>query len=112
MEFYGLSLVKAVYTMHPAEVVLLIAGLPARSRYAARLAGEEHGAGWSTQDWLALDTRNAIEGLRAVVVNMAAGKDKKPFREWTHYPGKGKQDRAKRSAVINRLESLATPVTE
>lgn len=112
MEFYGLRLVEAVDTMHPVEVVLLIAGLPSRSRYAARLAGEEHGTGWDLQDWLSLDLRNSLEGLRATVVNMAAGKDKDSFREWTHYPGKGKQDQAKYKRTINRLEGLAQPVTE
>lgn len=98
--------------MDPVEVVLLIAGLPARSRYASRLGGEEHGTGWALQDWLALDTRNALEGLRATVVNMAAGKDKKSFREWTHYPGKQQQERVETRRALDRLASIATPVTE
>lgn len=111
-EVYGLRLTQAVDSMHPVEVVLLIAGLPDNSRYAARLMGEERGVGWSIQDWLALDTRNALEGLRATVVNMAAGKDRKAFREWDHYPGKEHQEQAKAHRTISRLESIATPVTE
>jgi len=94
------------------EVVLLIAGLPARSRYASRLMGEDHGSGWSIQDWLALDTRNALEGLRATVVNIAFGKDRKAFREWEHYPGKEQQERAKARQTLTRLADIATPVTE
>lgn len=94
------------------EVLVLIAGLPEHSRYHARLIGEDHGGGWTTQDWVALDTRNALEGLRALVVNALAGKDRKAFREWEHYPGKEQQRQAKLSQTLNRLESLATPVTK
>ena len=112
MEFYGLRLTEAVLSMDPVEVVLLVSGLPARSRYASRLAGEEHGSGWDVKDWLALDTRNALEGLRATVINLAAGKNKKAFREWTHYPGKGNQEKVERQAAVSRLASIATPVTE
>lgn len=112
MEFYGLRLTEAVLTYDPVEVVLLVAGLPARSRYAARLEGEPHGTGWAVQDWLNLDTRNTLEGLRATVVNMAAGKDKRPFREWTHYPGHQRQEKVDTRRALDRLAQVATPVTE
>lgn len=112
MEFYGLRLVEAIDTMHPVEVLLLISGLPHRSRYAARLVGEETGVGWTVHDWLALDTRNALEGLRSTVINALSGKDKKAFRDWTAYPGyKSDTDKARDRAVAT-LRAIAQPVTE
>lgn len=97
---------------HPAEVVLLVAGLPANSRYANRLMGEEHGAGWDLQDWLALDTRNAVEGLRAAVISIADNKRRDVFREWTRYPGREAERRAKQKARVSRLDQLAQPIME
>lgn len=111
-QHYGLRLVEVVQTWHPVEVVLLIAGLPPTSRYAARAAGEETGAGWDTQDWLLMDLRNSTEALRATVVSLASGKKKSTFRPWEHYPGKAVQEKAKQKATINRIGQMATPVTE
>lgn len=100
----------------PVEVVLLISGLPASSRYAARLSGERQTSGWDLRDWLALDTRNALEGLRATVVAMASGKKKNQFREWTSYPGQEAQETVKKQASVESkvswLQSIATPITE
>lgn len=111
-EVYGLRLTEVALEWPPAEVVLLIAGLPARSRYASRLAGEEHGSGWDLQDWLALDTRNAVEGLRAAVISIADNKRRDVFREWTRYPGREAERRSKQRASLSRLGQLAQPVTE
>lgn len=111
-QYYGLRLTEVVATYEPCEAILLIVGLPGTSRYAARLGGESTGGGWDTQDWLALDTRNAIEALRATVANMAAGKAKHKFRQWDYYPGYDRQVKDKAAGKLNRLRSLATPVTE
>ena len=111
-EVYGLRLTEVVRTWEPVEVVLLIAGLPGTSRYAARLAGEENGRGWELANWLALDMRNALEGLRATVVSMASGKDKNTFREWNNYPGYNAMQTRKHKSTLARLESMATPVTK
>ena len=110
-QFYGLRLVDVVRTYEPCEAVLLISGLPATSRYAARLAGEETSAGWGTQEWLALDTRNAIEGLRATVANLAAGKAKHRFRPWEHYPGYDRAEKDKAARKLDKLRVLASPVS-
>lgn len=80
---------------HPTEVLLLIAGLPATSRYVARLAGEETGKGWSESQWLLLDLRNAVESLRAIKVAQGKKKKKVDFQEWKHYPGAGAEKRRK-----------------
>lgn len=111
-EFYGLRLTAVARDWHPAEVILLVAGLPARSRYANRLSGEEYGPGWDLQDWLALDTRNAVEGLRSAVISIADNKRRDVFREWTRYPGREAERRAKQRASLSRLDQLAQPVTE
>ena len=111
-QYYGLRLTEVVATYEPCEAVLLISGLPGTSRYAARLSGEEVGGGWGTSEWLALDTRNAIEALRATVANMAAGKNKHKFRPWDNYPGYDRGVKNKAKSKLNRLQSLATPVTE
>lgn len=92
--------------------MLLIAGLPATSRYAARLSGEAVGGGWGPSEWLALDMRNAVEALRATVANMAAGKNKASFRQWNHYPGYDSQRREVAAGKLDRLRSLASTVTE
>ena len=96
-----------VQEYHPAETILLIAGLPGTSRYAARLAGEQHGSGWDQQDWLALDTRNAIEALRATVASMAAPKKKQRVREWEHYPGYARQQEQRRAGKMDLLRAQA-----
>lgn len=110
-QYYNLRLTEVVDTYEPCEAVLLIAGLPGTSRYAARLGGEPTGGGWGTSEWLALDMRNAIEALRATVSNMAAGKNHSKFRQWEHYPGYDKQVKDKAAGKLDRLRSLATPVT-
>lgn len=89
-----------------------MAGLPGESRYANRLLGEEYGPGWDLQDWLALDARNAVEGLRAAVISIADNKRKDVFREWTRYPGRELEKRAKQKSQISRLDRMAQPVTE
>lgn len=80
---------------HPTEVLLLIAGLPATSRYAARLMGEEAGRGWSESQWLLFDLRNAVESLRAIKVAQGRKKRKLDFREWKYYPGAAAEKRRK-----------------
>lgn len=75
--------------------------------------GEESYTGWGAMEWLALDTRNALEGLRSTVVSMASGKGgRDTFRAWKHYPGYEQSRQAKRVAKVNRLAAMATQVTE
>lgn len=111
-QYYGLRLTEVVATYEPCEAILLIAGLPGTSRYAARLGGEAVGGGWDAQDWLALDMRNSIEALRATVSNMAAGKNKHKLRPWNHYPGYDKQVNQAKVGKMDKLRSLAAPMTE
>ena len=117
-QFYGLSLVEVVTTWDPVEVLLLINGLPASSRYAARMVGEPYGMGWDRTDWLALDTRNALEALRATVVSIASGKKgkKDTFKRWDSYPGKDAMDkmeqRKKVARNISKLETMAQDIRE
>lgn len=109
-EHYHLRLSEVVTAWHPVEVITLIHGLPARSRFFARLQGEESGEGFSATDWLALDTRNALEGLRATVTNLAAGKDKKDFRQWDTYPGAKALAEQRIAAKMESIRSLAKVV--
>ena len=111
-QYYGLRLTEVVAEYEPCEAVLLIAGLPGTSRYAARLSGESTGGGWDMRDWLALDMRNSIEALRATVANMATGKNKDKFRPWNHYPGYDRQVKRKAAGKMDRLRGMANPVTE
>ena len=111
-QYYGLRLTEVVAEYEPCEAILLISGLPGASRYAARHAGEANGGGWDSRDWLALDTRNAIEALRATVANWAAGKNKDTFHPWTHYPGYDRQVKRKAAGKLDRLRGMATSVTE
>lgn len=112
-EVYHLRLTEVVETWDPVEAVLLVHGLPATSRYAARLAGDPVGHGWDVVDWLALDTRNAVEGLRATVVAIASGKKGKAhFREWTDYPGREAQRIKRRERGLANLRARATDLTE
>ncbi len=102
-----MRLVEVVREWEPAEVVLLIAGLPARSRYARRLQGEKSGAGWDEHDWLALDARNAIEGVRAALVAMGDKKKKNTYRPWENYPGFEAEKKRKAHAKMQRFRALA-----
>lgn len=111
-QYYGLRLTEVVATYEPCEAVLLIAGLPGTSRYAARLSGEPEGGGWGATDWLALDTRNALEAIRATVANMASGKAKAKYREWEHYPGYAKAKGKAKVSKMDKLRSLAAPTIE
>ena len=111
-EHYGLRLVEVVREWEPAEVVLLISGLPARSRYARRLLGEKDGDGWDVRDWLALDTRNAIEGLRATVVAMGDKKKRNEFREWEHYPGRESEKKRQAASKLGRFRLLASELKD
>lgn len=111
MEIYGVRLVTAMQEMHPAEVVLLIDGLPERSRFHGRQLGERAGGGWSRADWLAFDMRNALEGLRATVAS-ALTKGGSDFREWEHYPGEQAERERKRRAAFDRAWRSATIVRE
>lgn len=111
-EVYGLSLVDAVHSRHPVEVVLLISGLPVSSRYVGRLIGERAGGGWSAQDWLALDARNILETVRCSVASaLAGGKAGKAgkFHEWDVYPGKEQQRRKKQNQAMAKLRAMAWP---
>ncbi|MDK8450994.1 hypothetical protein [Corynebacterium mastitidis] len=94
-EHYGLRLSQVALDWHPVEVLLLIAGLPPTSRYAARLMGEEAGRGWSEAHWLLFDLRNAVEAMRAMKVAEGKKKRKPDFREWKHYPGAAAEKRRK-----------------
>lgn len=97
--------------MHPVEVLLLIDGLPETSRFHARLLGEPRGRGWSRSEWLAFDTRNAIEGIRAQVGTTLT---KKPdsFREWNHYPGVEAEKARRRRQQFDRAWRGARIVEE
>lgn len=109
-QFYGLSLVDTIHTRHPVEVLLLISGLPDNSRYVGRYMGEAYGTGWSTQEWLALDTRNILEGLRTIVANAVSGKKSAgKFREWSVYPGKEQERRRKQDKAMAKLRAMAWP---
>lgn len=109
---------EVVTTWDPLEVLLLINGLPPSSRYAARVVGEPYGMGWDRTDWLALDTRNALEALRATVVGIASGKKSKKdtFRRWDNYPGRDAMERVEQRKKVARsmskLERMAQDVRE
>lgn len=109
-EHYGLRLVQAVGDYPAKEVLLLIYGLPASSRFAGRLAGEER-PGWDDALWLTLDLRNAVEALRTMKVNEGRGKGGKraEFREFDGYPGHAA---AKRKKAESNLASLRKRAAE
>lgn len=111
-EHYGLQLSRVVLQWSPVEVLLLIRGLPETSRYHARLAGDSSGRGWDRQDWLALDTRNALEGLRATVVSAVSGKKRNTFRDWEHYPGREAVETQQRKSKLSKLDRMAVDVTD
>lgn len=83
----------------PTEVLLLMDGLPERSRFKGRLQGEY--AGWETTDYLLLDLRNSVEGLRTAL----AGKKGK-YRSWDYYPGAKAQKRKEHKAYFNRMRAM------
>lgn len=110
MEFYGVSLVDAMQNRHPVEVLLLIQGLPENSRYVGRLMGEANARGWTTQEWLSLDMRNAMEGIRSAVVGFLSGKRSAgKFREWSVYPGKEQERRRQQDKAMAKLRNMAWP---
>ena len=111
-QYYGLRLTEVVAEYEPCEAVVLIAGLPGTSRYAARQAGEATGGGWGTSEWLALDTRNAIEGLRATVVAMGDKKKRNEFREWEHYPGRESEKKRQTADKLGRFRLLASELKD
>ncbi len=85
---------------------LLIAGLPQESRYAARIQGYDGGRGWTDQDFLRLDLRNAVEALR--VMYASQGKKKAKYREWDSFPGQRalkRRERAKRFDSYRKMLS-------
>lgn len=65
------------------------------------------GTSWDTPQWLALDTRNAIEALRVTVASMAAPKKKQKFRDWDNYPGYTRQQEQKRNNKMAALRGRA-----
>lgn len=77
-------------------------GLPAASRLAARMVGEEHGGCWAPSDFLALDARDTLESMRTLIAS-ALTREKAKFRQWEHYPG---HDAQKRAAARRRFEHL------
>lgn len=83
----------------PAEVLLLVDGLPDNSRYKGRLVGAD--SGWKDTDYLLFDVRNILENVRTGL----AGKKGK-FREWDHYPGAVAQKRMKREKYLKSLRKL------
>lgn len=94
---------------HPAEVMALVAELPGESRFHARMQGEALGLGFGPVDWLMLDMRNAVEGLRVMTAmrgqkNPSRDKAKKEFREWKHFPGAGVQARRRSRAAVESLK--------
>lgn len=108
-EVYGLRLTTVVEEWSPVEVVSLIAGLTTtRSRYAAELQGYEAGRSWNDTDFLALDSRNAVEGLRATLVGVVSRKKRDVFREWNDYPGKAVQAAKRTAAKIAGYRKLTS----
>ncbi|MGP5269800.1 hypothetical protein ACTXK0_05235 [Corynebacterium variabile] len=107
-EHYHLRLVAVVEDYTPAEALLLIYGLPARSRFQGRLMGEKR-PGWDDMQWLTLDLRNAVEALRTMKVNEGKKKGAKPtpFREWEARPGR---EAEKRRAASDNLAKLRRSV--
>lgn len=107
-EVYGLRLTDVVDNWSPAEAIALIAGLSkTRSRYAAKVQGHEQGMSWTDRDYLALDARNAVEGLRATVVSALTQKKKDIFREWNDYPGRAVQRAKKVASMLSAYRRLA-----
>lgn len=108
-QHYGLRLTQIVETWPAAEVLLLIDGLPEDSRYAARIAGERYGRGWSTVEFLLLDLRNAQEALRVMTANKGRKKGSKaePFREWTHYPGASETSRRRKTSKMAAYRKMS-----
>lgn len=107
---------EAVVNWPAVEVLLLVEGLPASSRYVGRHLGEDNQTGWDVTDWLLMDMRNAMESVRAMLASVGKKSAGNQFREWTNYPGREAMERAKREAKRKRtmdiLERLAVPVTE
>lgn len=98
-------------TWDPQEVLLLIVGLQERgdTLLAGRLAGEEQGTGWSVRDWLALDSRNELEGMRVMQANKGRkqGAKRVEFRQWDHYPGRKAESRRTTRSKMDQLRRLA-----
>lgn len=96
---------------NPIEVMLLVRGLPERSRFMARVQGEKNGGGWSTTDWLLLDIRNCLESLRVMKAvsgsKNASQKAKQEFREWDFAPGASERKRRKTQSKLDSLSRLA-----
>lgn len=111
--FYGVRLVVALEEWDPVEVLLHIQGMPGNSLYIGRYTGEKFQPGFTLQDWVALDTRNSVEGLRAITVAQATnGKKKNAYRPWDRYPGHEQEQAAKRRGNLDNLFSLATPAKQ
>lgn len=104
-EIYGLRLTQVVREWEPVEVALLIAGLPADSRYIARLQGYTDGKGWTDQDWLNLDVRNSVEALRVMNAKQGKNSSKVKFQEWEHHPGKKQRKRLETRAKFDGLKN-------
>lgn len=108
---YGLRLTEVIEQWEPKEVLLLIVGLQERgdTLLAGRLAGEEHGAGWSVRDWLALDSRNGVEAIRVMKANEGRkkGAKKVDFTTWEHYPGAEELKRRETRSKLDKLRRLA-----
>ena len=106
---YGLRLTTVVREWHPAEVLALLQGLTTtRSRYAAQVQGYDAGKSWDDTDYLALDARNSVEGLRATLVGALSKKKTDIFRPWKNYPGRAAADRRKTEGLMARYRRLAS----
>lgn len=107
-EHYHLRLVEVVEEWDPREVLLLIYGLPASSRFQGRLMGERR-PGWDDLMWLTLDLRNAVESLRVMRSNEGKkrGAKKNEFRDWEARPGREAEKRRRTRENLNRLRKSA-----
>lgn len=105
---YGLRLTEVVETWTPAEAVALVQGLAyVDSRYAARLQGYAEGKGWTDRDYLALDHRNATEGLRAMLAGIGSKGSKDTFRRWKLFSGEKAATRSRQKSKIAGYRKLA-----
>lgn len=96
-------------SMDPVEILTLIVGLPSTSRYAGRLSGERADSGWGVLQFLMLDIRNGLEGLRAQVSKATGSKGPAvKFREWDAYPGAGAAKRKQQKKTFDQWFSRAT----
>lgn len=94
----------------------LVVELPPEARFFARMQGENTGLGYSAVDWVVLDIRNAVEGLRVMGAmrgekHPSRDKAKREYREWKNYPGAKAHARRKANSVVQNLKRFAAGTT-